>query len=62
MKYIATIEFKEERHCLHCPIRDEATDGCKLQVEDLDGLTWPKEFENWEEQMKECPLERVSEG
>ena len=62
MKYtvIKTIEFEKEKHCLRCPLRDEATDGCKLQT---DGA-WAEyqqliEFENWEEQMKDCPLVEV---
>lgn len=51
MKYILEIDFETERHCLLCPVRDEETDDCKIQ--------YCKEFTNWAEQMKNCPLKPV---
>ena len=51
-KYVAEIEFENERHCLQCPLRNGDTDGCNLQ-------TWGDvsiEFDSWDEQMEKCPL------
>jgi|GEM_PF-2834871 len=45
--YIVNIGFKVEKHCCNCPLK-ETEDSCALQV--------CKNFNSWEEQMRECPL------
>ncbi len=49
MKYVLNIEFEGNKHCLHCPIRDQSGDSCRLQPESND-------FDSWEEQLENCPL------
>lgn len=56
---IAKIEFKEEKHCLKCPLRDKDNDSCRLQVVSTRLGDIGIEFEDWEEQMKNCPLVEV---
>lgn len=53
MKYVLEIDFETERHCLLCPVRDEESDNCRMQ--------YSKEFANWEEKMKDCPLKLADE-
>jgi len=53
--YMVEIKFEKEKHCLQCPLRDDEYDGCNLQVEDGCYI----QFENWEEQMKNCPLKEL---
>lgn len=57
MKYTinTTIEFKnrEQKHCIDCPLRDHY-DSCALQDD--------KDFFDWEEQMKGCPLVEVTDN
>ena len=53
-KYVLNIEFKNDKHCLDCPLRNQDDDTCRAQ-EDDDGDG--KEYENWEEQMGNCPLQ-----
>lgn len=56
MKYKVEIQFKDEKHCLQCPLRDDETNGCDLQIDEQDCFIM---FDNWEEQMKTCPLKEV---
>ena len=52
MKYIVEIEMKR-KHCLDCPLLDNKTGECKMQLDE--------EFDTWSEQMENCPLEEVLE-
>lgn len=56
MKYKAEIKFKDKKHCLSCPLRDGETDGCAMQIDEYECYL---EFEDWESQMKNCPLEEI---
>ena len=53
--YSVEIKFEKEKHCLKCPLRDNDSDYCKMQVEQEQYIT----FENWEEQMENCPLTEI---
>ena len=55
MNYSVEIKFEKEKHCLRCPLRDNNSDCCSIQVEQERYI----EFENWEEQMKNCPLTEI---
>lgn len=53
------LEFEiEELHCLKCPLREQTGwDNCTIQKNEVGYFL---EFENWEEQMKDCPLKVVN--
>lgn len=53
--YSLEIKFETEKHCLRCPLRDNNSDGCNVQLEQGRHVT----FENWEEQMKNCPMNEI---
>lgn len=49
MNYILEVKFDGDKHCLHCPLRNELDDSCKVQPDS-------DVYQNWEEQLKDCPL------
>ena len=53
--YSVEIKFEKEKHCLRCPLRDNNSDCCSVQIEQEQYVS----FENWEEQMKNCPLTKI---
>jgi len=48
MKYTVEIEFKNNKNCVECPLKDREDDSCALQLY--------KFYGSWEEQMEKCPL------
>lgn len=54
-RYVLGIEFSEDRHCLYCPVRDKETECCNIQVFGDVQI----EFDSWEEQMENCPLQSL---
>lgn len=65
MKYQITLDKKPD-HCMDCHLRDRESDGCVLQREEDRGeCISPREpcieFENWEQQMENCPIKEVGE-
>jgi len=53
--YSVGIKFEKEKHCLRCPLRDNNSDCCSIQVEQEQYIT----FENLEEQMENCLLTEI---
>jgi len=51
-QYLLKLEFKDERHCLYCPLRD-VDDACRAIK--LYGKS-PICLTSWEEQLTHCPL------
>lgn len=52
-RYTCCISFEGVRHCLTCPLRDAVeNDSCWLQDK--------KDFDDWDDQMANCPL--IAEG
>ena len=52
MKYTVEIEFKNNKNCVECPLKDREDDSCALQLY--------KFYGSWEEQMGKCPLIEVN--
>lgn len=56
--YSLEIKFPDERHCIDCPLKDLLDDSCRMQVDEEGECL---DFENWKEQMKNCPLKLKTE-
>lgn len=55
-RWVLGLEFEKSRHCISCIVRDEVDDVCKMQ-NDESGC--PIEFDTWEKQMENCPLQKI---
>lgn len=53
VKYI--VEFENIKHCLECPLREHAFDCCVLQRDEYNEIK--NDFDSFEDQMVNCPLE-----